>query len=94
MARNKVKFKNDMKTAIKSISTDAMAASFSLSLDETLSPEAMTDKIAKKFGEEFADKFADLVPDILDNYLNSLMFDTTKLTANGAPVLGILKVAP
>lgn len=92
MARNKQKFNNDMTEAFENSCMLAMKASFSIHLDENSSTESMTHIIAKEFATTFAKEFRETVPKIIDNYLDSLDFDITKLTANGAPVAGILKV--
>ena len=92
MARNKTKFRNDLTKAFENATNKAMKASFHTEVDGNETTDSMTTKIAKKYSEIFAMEFGSDVPKIFDEYLDSLEFDTSKLTAAGSPVAGILKI--
>lgn len=91
MARNKNKFKSDIKALSDHAMEKAMTASFSTSLSENASVEEMTTKIAKECAKAFAEELQKLGP-IIDDYIDSMTLDLTKVSAPNGPLTGIGKI--
>lgn len=90
--RNREKFKSDLTKTFKEAYLAASDSSLKVDLDENESIDSMKKKISKAASDSFALSMSDSLPKIIDDYLDSLEFDTTKLTAAGSPVAGILKI--
>lgn len=91
MARDKNKLKRDLEKAFNGASKKAFKASFETKTNKEDNIDQLSEKMASQFARIYADEISPKLAIILDEYLDSQVFDVSKLVAGGNPVSGILK---